>query len=83
LFRPNGVEYSIDRFGGDYRSFETTPDAKGKPCADAGQSGSPLPGLDLSPAGLRRDGAALLPQRRDQAATAPAVLHFGCGAVAR
>jgi hypothetical protein len=34
------IEYSIDRFGGDYRAFETTPDAKGKPCADACQSES-------------------------------------------
>jgi hypothetical protein len=29
------TEYSIDRLGGDYRSFETTPDTKGKACADA------------------------------------------------
>jgi hypothetical protein len=33
--RAGDVEYSIDRLGGDYRSFETTPDAKGKACADA------------------------------------------------
>jgi hypothetical protein len=32
------VEYSIDRVGGDYRSFETPPDAKGKACAEACQS---------------------------------------------
>jgi hypothetical protein len=32
------VEFSIDRFGGDYRSFETPPDAKGKACADACQA---------------------------------------------
>jgi len=32
------VEYSIDRYGGDYRSFETPPDPKGKACADACQS---------------------------------------------
>jgi hypothetical protein len=31
------VEYSIDRYGGDYRSFETTPDPAGKACADACQ----------------------------------------------
>ena len=29
------LEYSIDRAGGDYRSFEPKPDAQGKPCADA------------------------------------------------
>jgi hypothetical protein len=32
------IEYSIDRFGGDYRWFETPPDAKGKACAEACQS---------------------------------------------
>jgi hypothetical protein len=32
------IEYSIDRYGGDYRSFETTPDPKGKACADACQA---------------------------------------------
>jgi hypothetical protein len=31
------IEYSIDRFGGDYRWFETPPDAKGKACAEACQ----------------------------------------------
>jgi hypothetical protein len=29
------LEYSIDRSGGDYRTFETAPDPKGKACADA------------------------------------------------
>jgi hypothetical protein len=33
--RTGGVEYSIDRTGGDYRNFEVTPDPAGKPCADA------------------------------------------------
>jgi hypothetical protein len=32
------TEFSIDRTGGDYRSFETPPDPKGKACADACQS---------------------------------------------
>ena len=31
------LEYSIDRVGGDYRSFETAPDPRGKPCAEACQ----------------------------------------------
>ena len=30
--RRRGIEYSIDRTGGDYRNFETTPDAEGAPC---------------------------------------------------
>jgi PAN domain len=34
------IEYSIDRYGGDYRSFETPPDPKGKACADACQDES-------------------------------------------
>jgi len=34
------LEYSIDRVGGDYRSFETTPDAKAKPCVEACQAES-------------------------------------------
>ena len=29
------LEYSIDRTGGDYRTFETTADPKGQACADA------------------------------------------------
>jgi len=29
------IEYSIDRAGGDYRSFEAAADPAGKPCADA------------------------------------------------
>jgi hypothetical protein len=32
------LEYSIDRVGGDYRTFETKPDPKGQPCADACQA---------------------------------------------
>jgi hypothetical protein len=32
------IEYSIDRIGGDYRSFDTTPDPKGRSCAEACQS---------------------------------------------
>ncbi len=33
--RVGETEFSIDRLGGDYRSFETKPDPKGKVCADA------------------------------------------------
>jgi hypothetical protein len=29
------LEYSIDRVGGDYRSFEVAPDTEGKRCAEA------------------------------------------------
>ena len=31
------TEFSIDRYGGDFRSFETPADASGKACADACQ----------------------------------------------
>ena len=30
-----GVEFSIDRFGGDFRSLDVTPEASGRPCAQA------------------------------------------------
>ena len=33
--RAGDLEYSIDRLGGDYRSFETKPDAKAAACAEA------------------------------------------------
>ena len=36
--RAGAVEYSIDRYGGDYRSFETPADARGKACADTCQA---------------------------------------------
>jgi hypothetical protein len=36
--RAGAIEYSIDRFGGDYRWFETPTDAKGKACAEACQN---------------------------------------------
>ncbi len=36
--RLGGIEYSIDRLGGDYRSFETKPDPRGEPCAEACQA---------------------------------------------
>lgn len=32
------IEYSIDRVGGDLRSFETAPDSRGKACAAACQA---------------------------------------------
>jgi hypothetical protein len=32
------LEYSIDRAGGDYRTFETEPEPKGQACADACQA---------------------------------------------
>lgn len=33
--RGGAVEFSIDRFGGDLRHFDTAPDPSGKACADA------------------------------------------------
>lgn len=36
--RVQGVEFSIDRTGGDYRSFEAAPDPAGKSCSDACQA---------------------------------------------
>jgi hypothetical protein len=36
----HGFEFSIDRVGGDYRSFEIAPDPHGKACAAACQADS-------------------------------------------
>ena len=77
------TEYAIDRYGGDYRSFETPADASGKACADACQGENKLPRLDLSPARLRHANGALLSERHDQAAAAAALLRFRRGAVIR
>jgi len=35
--KAGAIEYSIDRYGGDYRAFEMPPDPNGKPCAEACQ----------------------------------------------
>ena len=76
------LEYSIDRVGGDYRSFETTPDPQGKPCADACQAETRCRAWTYRRPGYGTTGSALLPQRDDQAAAPPALLYFGGGAVA-
>jgi PAN domain len=34
------LEYSIDRIGGDYRSFTTAPNPRGRPCAQACEADS-------------------------------------------
>jgi len=36
--RSGRIEYSIDRVGGDYRTFDTQSDPKGAPCAEACQA---------------------------------------------
>lgn len=36
--RAGGIEYSIDRAGGDYKAFDTKPDPKGAACAEACQA---------------------------------------------
>jgi hypothetical protein len=36
--RNDGLEFSIDRTGGDYRNFEVPADPHGKPCAEACQA---------------------------------------------
>lgn len=38
--RINGVEFSIDRVGGDYRNVEVAPDPAGKTCMNACQADS-------------------------------------------
>ncbi len=38
--RRGGIEYSIDRFGGDYRNFDTATDAGGAACKSACEADS-------------------------------------------
>ena len=55
--RRGAIEYSIDRIGGDYRNFETAPDAEGAPCKAACEGENKLPRLDLCAARLYRASA--------------------------
>ena len=60
--RTGPVEFAIDRTGGDYRHFELPADPTGRSCQPACEGRGPLPGLDLSAAGLFRRRGALLSQ---------------------
>ena len=62
-------------------SFETPADPARQGLRGRLQSRQPLPRLDLSAAGLRPRGRALLSEGHDQAAAPAAVLHFRRGAV--
>ena len=75
--RSGAIEFSIDRFGGDYRNFDTPPDADGRGLQGGLRRREPLPRLDLCPARLHQHERALLSQGQDQAAAPQAVLHFG------
>ncbi len=75
------TEYSIDRYGGDYRWFETPAEFHGEGLRRGLPVREQMPGLDLSPAGLWRGGRTVFSQRDDQAAAAAAVLHLGRGAL--
>ena len=79
--RRGPIEYSIDRFGGDYRNFEVPRRSGRRTLQDGLRRRQPLPRLDLCAARLYRGGRALLPQGQDHAAAPQAVLHFGRGAV--
>ena len=79
--RAGAIEYSIDRFGGDYKTFEMPPDFRGQACADACQGEKRCRAWTYRrPGRLAR--RALFPQGNDQAAATSAVLYFGRGALA-
>jgi hypothetical protein len=69
--RTGKVEYSIDRVGGDYRTFDTEPDPKGAPCAAACQADPRCrawtyrrPGYGSASARCYLKGEIKLPRRR-------------------
>ena len=74
---------SIDRFGGDYRNFDTTPDSAGRCLQDrpARATTAAAPGPMRGPA-ISASRARCYLKEQDQAAAPQAVLHFGRGAVA-
>ena len=83
VIEPRGgpLEYSIDRFGGDYRNFDLQPDPTASACKAACEAELEMPRLDLSPPRLRRPGSPLFSEESGQGAATPPVLHFGRGEV--
>ena len=68
--RNDAIETSIDRFGGDYRNFDLKGARRRRRLQGGLHRRQQVPGLDLCPAGLCRQGRALLPEKRHQAAAA-------------
>jgi len=68
--RNGAVETSIDRPGGDYKSFEIKSGEGDEPCKAACHRRQQMPRLDLCAGRLCRPRSALLPEKRNQAAAA-------------
>ena len=80
--RAGAIEYSIDRYRRRLQNLRDAAGPQGPGLRRCLPRREALPGLDLSPAGLRLARRALFPQGDDQAAAPSAVLYFGRGAVA-
>ncbi len=79
--RNGNTETSIDRFGGDYRSFRSQEQRRRRRLQGRLRRRQQMPRLDLCAARLCRQGGALLPEERHQAAAAQAGVYLGRGAV--
>ena len=75
------IETSIDRFGGDYRVLISRAARRRRRLQGRLRRRQQMPRLDLCAAGLCRQGRALLPEERHQAAAAQGGVYLGRGAV--
>ena len=74
--RNRAVETSIDRLGGDYRSFELKNGEDDEACKAACTAENKCRAWTYARAGLCRPGAALLPEKGNQAAAAQGRIQF-------
>ena len=81
--RNNTVETSIDRFGGDYKNFELKAARRRRCLQGRLHRRQQVPRLDLRAPRLCRQGRALLPEERHQAAAAQGGVYVRRGAVVR
>ena len=74
------IEYSIDRYGGDYKAFETPPDPKGKPAPMPAKPRSAAgPGPIAGRATARPPRTAISRRRSSRRATGRAAFRAWCG----
>ena len=81
--REDGIEYSIDRLGGDYRNFDTPMEAAGAPCKAACEADNHCRAWTYVRPGYIERFRALLSQEQIHAPAPQAVLHFGRRALRR
>ncbi len=80
--RNTAIETSIDRFGGDYKNFELERARRRRRLQGRLHRRQAMPRLDLRAPRLCRQGCALFPEERHQAAAAQGGVYVGRGAVA-